>query len=686
VNHISNIPITGVLVANRGEIACRVFRTARSMGLRCIAVYVDADAAAPYVAEADVAVRLDDGGYLDSDALVAAAKTTGADAVHPGYGFLAENAAFASAVTDAGLAWIGPTPDVIASMGDKISAKAAAVAAGVPTLPSSDDPTDVDAVGYPLLVKAAAGGGGKAMHLVKRPEDLAGAVATAQREATALFGDDRVFLERYVAHSRHIEIQILGDAHGNLVHLGERECSIQRRHQKVVEESPAATLGADGRTAMGAAALQLADGIGYRSAGTVEFLVDDTSGEFFFLEVNTRLQVEHPVTEEVTGIDLVREQLRIAAGEPLGYGQDDVTFDGHAIEVRLYAEDPVAGFLPATGMLEAWEPADEPAVRWDSGVTTGSVVGVDFDPMLAKVVAHGPTRQEAAGRLALALERMHLGGVTTNRDFLAATLRHDAFLAGDTTTDFIERHTPAPTMVHDGPTAARVVTAAALWLQGRNRAEAPVLGAIPSGWRNARLPAQEVTLVQADDDTSTKVRYRSEQDGTFSVTIIRSGDGSEADPISHRADVHHWTIEGIDLAVDGLRSTARITSVPADELAGRGEVLHVTVAGTTTTLEALPRFALPGNEVPTGGLTAPMPGRVLEVQAAAGDQVTTGQTMIVLEAMKMEHRMTAPFDGTVVEVRVGTDDQVDNGAILMVIEPTDTSTAGESTGETDADD
>ncbi|MDP6287618.1 MAG: biotin carboxylase N-terminal domain-containing protein [Acidimicrobiales bacterium] len=682
MNHTSNVPITGVLVANRGEIASRVFRTARSMGMRCVAVYVDADATAPYVAEADVAVRLDDGGYLDGDALVAAAKAAGADAVHPGYGFLAEDAAFAIAVSDAGLTWIGPTPDVIASMGDKISAKVTAVAAGVPTLPSSDDPTNDEAVGYPLLVKAAAGGGGKGMHLVERPEDLTDAVATAQREAVASFGDDRVFLERYVAHSRHIEIQILGDAHGNLVHLGERECSIQRRHQKVVEESPAAVLDADDRNAMGAAARQLADGIGYRSAGTVEFLVDDASGEFFFLEVNTRLQVEHAVTEEVTGIDLVREQLRIAAGEPLGYGQNDVTFDGHAIEVRLYAEDPSAGFLPATGTLEAWEPADEPAVRWDTGVTAGSVVGVDFDPMLAKVVAHGPTRAEAAGRLALALERMHLGGVTTNRDFLAATLRHEAFLAGDTTTDFIERHTPATTMVHDGPTADRVATTAALWIQGRNRTNALVQGQAPSGWRNARLPDQAVTLARVgSEDAPTAVRYRSERDGTFSVSITQPDSRSDDDSVRHQATIYAWSANGIDLAVDGIRTTALITAVTADELAGRGEVLHVTMANTTTSLETVPRFNLPGTEAPTGGLTAPMPGKVLDVLAAAGDVVIAGQAMVVLEAMKMEHRMTAPFDGTVAEVRVTAGDQVDNGAVLMVIEPAD----GHPMGEDGAD-
>ena len=393
----STTPLSSILVANRGEIALRVFRTARSMGMRCVAVFVDADADATFVTEADEAVRLS-AGYLDGEAIIAAALATGSDAIHPGYGFLAENAGFAAAVEAAGIIWVGPSPEVISSMGDKLAAKKAAVAAGVPTLPSSDDPTADDEVGYPILVKAAAGGGGKGMHLVERPEDLAEAVATAQREAASSFGDDRVFLERYVARSRHIEIQILGDAHGGLVHLGERECSIQRRHQKIIEESPAATLSAEQRHVMGESALKLARGIGYRSTGTVEFLVDETTGEFFFLEVNTRLQVEHPVTEEVTGIDLVREQLRVAAGEPLGYGQDDIGFTGHAVEARLYAEDPAAGFLPATGTLVAWRPADEPAVRWDTGVEEGSHVGVDFDPMLAKVVAHGPTRSEAAGQ------------------------------------------------------------------------------------------------------------------------------------------------------------------------------------------------------------------------------------------------------------------------------------------------
>ena len=649
-------PLRSVLVANRGEIARRVFRTAHSMGMRCVAVFVDADADAPFVADADEAVRLAD-GYLDGEAIIAAALATGADAIHPGYGFLAENAGFAAAVEAAGLVWVGPTPDVISSMGDKLAAKEAAVAAGVPTLPSSNDPTADDEVGYPILVKAAAGGGGKGMHLVERPEDLAEAVATAQREAASSFGDDRVFLERYVARSRHIEIQILGDAHGALVHLGERECSIQRRHQKIIEESPAAVLDPARRDAMGESALQLARGLGYRSAGTVEFLVDDATGEFFFLEVNTRLQVEHPVTEEVTGIDLVREQLRVAAGEPLGYGQDDIGFSGHAVEARLYAEDPSAGFLPATGTLVAWQPADEPSVRWDTGVEEGSHVGVDFDPMLAKVVAHGPTRSEAAGRLALALERMHLGGVTTNRDFLVATLRHEAFLAGDTTTDFIERNAPAMGSTVAVATTQQLAIAAAMWLQGNNRASARVLDRIPSGWRNARMPAQHVAL--AVDDVEHDIGYRRRRDGSFAV------EGGQV------AIVHRWSPDDLDVEVDGIRRTVRITLAAGPS----GDHLHLTGGGTTTTFRVVPRFSVPGSEAPSGGLVAPMPGRVLEIRAAVGDTVTKGQTMLLLEAMKMEHHMTAPFDGTVTEVRVATGDQVDNGSVLLVIHPADDGSA-----------
>ena len=348
-----------LLVANRGEIARRIFRTARAMGMRCIAVYADADTHAPFVSEADTAVHLPD-DYLDIDSIISAAVAVGADAVHPGYGFLSENAGFANTVQSAGLAWIGPPPSVIEAMADKLRAKELAVAAGVPTLPASDDPTSSGDIGYPLLVKAAAGGGGKGMRIVQSPDDLAEAVTSARREAAAAFGDDRVFLERFVERARHVEIQILGDAHGALVHLGERECSIQRRHQKIIEEAPSTVLDHGVRAAMGDAALCLAKAIRYQSAGTVEFLVDSESFEFYFLEVNTRLQVEHPVTEMTSGFDLVREQLRLAAGEPLGFGQDAVHSRGHAIEARLYAENPAAGFLPATGTLAAFSPDGDP--------------------------------------------------------------------------------------------------------------------------------------------------------------------------------------------------------------------------------------------------------------------------------------------------------------------------------------
>ncbi len=635
-----------VLVANRGEIARRVFRTARDMGLRCVAVYVDADAGAPFVADADEAVRLET-GYLDGAAVIEAARATGAQAIHPGYGFLSENAGFAADVLAAGLVWIGPTPEVIAAMGDKLAAKKMAVAAGVPTLPSADDPADGDAVGYPLLVKAAAGGGGKGMRIVESAADLAEAVAGAQREALAGFGDDRVFLERYVRRARHVEIQILGDAYGNLLHLGERECSIQRRHQKIVEESPSPVVDDALRAAMGEAALALAGALGYRSAGTVEFLVDDDTRDFWFLEVNTRLQVEHPVTEEVTGIDLVREQLRVAAGEPLDRTQADVRFSGHAIEVRLYAEDPAAGFLPATGTVAAFAPAAEPAVRWDSGVEAGSVVGVSFDPMLAKVIAHAPTRREAAGRLALALTRLHLGGVTTNRDFLAAVLRHPAFLDGDTTTDFIDRHRPTAQLEPDEAELQRVAAAAALWLQGRHRADATVQRSVPTGWRNARLPDSAVRFRHREDEV--EVRYRSRRDGTFTVRDVGE------------ARIHGWSADGIDVELGGRRARYAVT---AD-----GERLHVQSPRGTVELEVVPRFVPPGVVADEGGFVAPMPGVVLDVRCAVGDRVTAGGTLVLLEAMKMEHHVKAPFDGVVTEVRVAVGQQVENGAILLVVEP-----------------
>ncbi len=637
--------VTRVLVANRGEIARRVLRTVRRLGLTGIAVYVDADADAPYVGDADLALRLTS-TYLDGAALVEAAQRAGADAVHPGYGFLSESAAFARQVIAAGLTWIGPPPEAIEAMGDKVRAKELAHQLGVPVLPWSDDPDQADAVGYPLLVKAAAGGGGKGMRVVERAEDLAAALAVAQREATAAFGDGHVFLERHLPAPRHVEVQILVDHHGTVRILGERECSIQRRHQKLIEETPSPGVSPEVRAALAAAAERLASAIGYRSAGTIEFLLDAASGAFYFLEVNTRLQVEHPVTEEVTGYDLVAAQLAIAAERDVEVPA--VAPGGWAIEARLCAEDPTAGFLPATGRLEAFAPAATPPVRWESGVEAGSHVSVAFDSLLAKVIAHAPTREAATTALARALECLHLGGVVTNRDFLVNTLRSAAFAAGDTTTDFIERHDPPRALVVSNEEVARAAVAAALWRAERHRQEAPVLVGLPSGWRNARLPDQRVEF-SAGGSTLT-VTYRYQRDGS-----VRTSAGP--------ARIHAWRPDGIDLEVGGVRAAVPVTVV--------GARYHVQVPRGTLTLVEVPVFATDDGAILThaGSLDAPMPGVVHEVRVEAGTRVEAGEILVVLEAMKMEHPVTAPYAGVVTEVVVRPGDQVATGAVLLDLEP-----------------
>jgi propionyl-CoA carboxylase alpha chain len=639
------VSISTLLVANRGEIARRIIRGAHAMGIRCVGVYVAADAATPFVTECDESVFLAT-SYLDGAAILEAAARSGAQAIHPGYGFLSENADFARSVEASGLLWVGPSPEVIAAMGDKLAAKEMARVAGVATLPSCEDPNDAGAIGYPLMVKAVGGGGGKGMRIVLDPSGLAEAVAGARREAANGFDDDRIFLERYVASSRHIEIQILGDRHGALVHLGERECSIQRRHQKLIEESPSTRLDDDLRQKMTSAALDIARSLDYQSVGTVEFLLDDHTGDFYFLEINTRLQVEHAVSEEVTGIDLVREQIRVADGEPLGYGQDDVSFAGHAIEVRLCAEDPVTGFLPATGTLVAFEPSITPIVRWECGVERGTKVTTNFDPLLAKVIAHAPTRTQAASMLALALERLHMGGLSTNRDFLVATLRHDGFLSGDTTTDFIDRFQPALALCLSDEELRWASTAGALWLQGENRANATVLSKIPSGWRNARLPRQHTSLRWGDRLVS--VDYRSRRDGSFDVGELG------------RARVHAWSSTGIDVEIDGRRASQRVTRSPGH--------LHVQTVHGTASFEIVPRFAIPGVEAAPGGLTAPMPGSIINVRVSTGQHVEAGETLVVMEAMKMEHVITAPEAGTVSAIFVTTSQQVDNGTVLLTLE------------------
>tara|TARA_X000001036_G_scaffold58380_1_gene48021 strand:- start:175 stop:2097 length:1923 start_codon:yes stop_codon:yes gene_type:complete len=634
-----------LLIANRGEIACRIIKTAHEMGISCVAVYTEADSNSPFVRMADQAIKLSD-SYLNGGEIINAAKQTGAEAIHPGYGFLSENAKFARAVQKEGLIWIGPSSRVITSMGDKLKAKDIAEKAGVPTLPMTTDPKKANTIGYPILIKAAAGGGGKGMRIVEDKKDLKEAIAGAQREAKTGFGDDRVFIERYVASSRHIEIQILGDSHGNVVHLGERECSIQRRHQKIIEESPSPRVDSEMRATMGEAAIKLAKKLKYESAGTVEFLVDDKTGEFWFLEVNTRLQVEHPVTEEVTGKDLVYEQLRIARGEELGYSQDDITWEGSSIEARLYAEDPSNDFLPATGTLIAYESDSNIDARWDTGIEQGSVVGTDFDPMLAKVITKAKTRTDAANKLALALESLHIGGVTTNRDFLVASLRTKDFLKGKTTSDFIEKTNPQRAVILKGTSLENASSAAALWIQGQNRENANILKEIPTGWRNSRLPRQKISFNYLDEDVD--VTYQSNRDGSFRVN-----DGTNAKIIE-------WTPLGIDIEVNNSRFFSKVTR----------DNDNVVVHGPwgDALFKILPRFTLPGSEQQAGGLVAPMPGKVIDLKVKVGSKVKKGDTLVILEAMKMEHQVKASEDGKVTKVLIKKDDQLENGALLMVVD------------------
>ena len=634
-----------LLIANRGEIACRIIRSARDMGISCVVVYVEVDSNAPFVQMADEAVKLSD-SYLNSKEIIQAALRSGAQAIHPGYGFLSENAKFARDVVKAGLIWVGPSGRVISLMGDKLKAKELAEKIGVPTLPMTIDPKKAKDVGYPLLIKAAAGGGGKGMRIVESNKELKESIKSAQREAKSSFGDDRIFIERYIPVSRHIEIQILGDSQGNIVHLGERECSIQRRHQKIIEESPSPRVDPEMREAMASAALKLAKKLKYESAGTVEFLVDDKTGEFWFLEVNTRLQVEHPVTEATTGIDLVHEQLRIARGEELGYYQEDIIWYGSAIEARLYAEDPTNDFLPATGSLVAFEPDLSLDARWDSGVDKGSVIGTDFDPMIAKVITFGESRVEAANKLSNALESLHIGGVVTNRDFLVAILRSEAFLKGLTTTNFIEKVKPALSVVLSDSDLQLVASVAALWIQGKNRNDAEILGQLPSGWRNSRLPRQKISFQY--DENEIPITYRSRRDGKFDLNE------------KSVATVFNWDPESINVEIDGHRFTSKVTK--------DNDLVVVQMPWGNTSLQELPRFLLPGSEEISGGLTAPMPGKVVELKVKVGDSISKGDVVVILEAMKMEHEVNAPADGKVSEIYIKKDEQLENGALLMIVD------------------
>ena len=633
-----------ILVANRGEIACRIMQTAQFMGIKCVAVFVDADKDAPFVKMADEAIKLSS-GYMDGSAIINAAKQSGAEAIHPGYGFLSENSAFARKVKSNKLIWIGPSPHVIKVMGDKLKAKELAEKSGVPTLPMTSNTKDIKSIGYPILIKAAAGGGGKGMRIVKKESELKDSIISAKREALSGFGDERIFIERYVEKSRHIEIQILGDEHGNVVHLGERECSIQRRHQKIIEESPSPRIDPFLREEMGQAAVKLAKKIKYCSAGTVEFLFDDKTDEFWFLEVNTRLQVEHPVTEEVTGIDLVAEQIKIARGDELEFAQDDIDWHGHAIEARLYAEDPGNNFLPEIGTLHAYDTSLASEIRWDSGVEEGSVIGTDFDPMLSKVISWAPNRIDAANKLARGLERAHIGGVVTNRQFLISCLRNESFISGNTTTDFIEREALETKKNLSVNELHQTSTALALWLAQQNRVSDPVTGFMPANWTNGRMPLQSVKLRFIQNEV--EVKYKLNKDSLYEV-------------MGSICEIYHCDIAGIDVEIDSHRFYAHVTEA--------GSEITINMPFGDVNASVLPRFIEPGNEVPEGGLIAPMPGKVIDVKVKKGSKVKAGDTLVIIEAMKMEHAIKATETGKIAKVMIKLNDQVDNGATLLVLE------------------
>jgi acetyl-CoA/propionyl-CoA carboxylase biotin carboxyl carrier protein len=592
-----------VLIANRGEIAVRIALTARRLALASVAVFTDGDAGAVHVDAADAAVRI--GSYLDIDDLLRAARTTGARSIHPGYGFLSENARFAAAVRDAGVVWIGPPPEAIELMGDKARAKETATAAGVPVVPGGEEGP------YPVIVKAVAGGGGRGMRVVRHAGELPEAMAAAEREALAAFGDGRLMVERYLERPRHIEVQVLADRHGGVVHLGERECSLQRRHQKVIEEAPSPVIDAQNRARIGDAAVALTRACGYEGAGTVEFIGSADAGELYFLEMNTRLQVEHPVTELVYGIDLVERQLRIAAGETLGLRQEELAPRGHAIEARVYAEDPAAGFLPATGTIHIYRLPWGAGIRVDSGVGAGTEVGTSYDPLLAKVIAYGEDRATAIRRLDRALARFDLVGVQTNTAFSRALLSREDIRAGEQDTGLVERVlaelSPAP--------PDDLLPAAALAAAATAHPEGP--------WRRAIVDHGEVRIddgtVSAGERTWTEVAIRFDEDGAARVTL----DGVERRYAVYTSDDAIWIErDGHHLELRTRRRSSGEESALVDSL------------------------------------QAPMPGKVLIVNVADGDVVAKGQVLVVLESMKMELAITAPHAGTVADMRLRPGDQV----------------------------
>lgn len=665
-----------LLIANRGEIACRVAATARRLGIRTVAVYSDADANARHVAACDVAVHI--GGpeprasYLRADAILQAARDTGAQAIHPGYGFLSENEAFAEAAEQAGIAFVGPPASAIAAMGSKSAAKSLMEKAGVPLVPGyhgdNQNPQflkeQADAIGYPVLIKASAGGGGKGMRVVESSGAFLDALASCQREAASSFGDDRVLIERYLQKPRHIEIQVFADTHGNCVYLFERDCSVQRRHQKVIEEAPAPGMTEERRRAMGEAAVAAARAVGYVGAGTVEFIAEP-DGRFYFMEMNTRLQVEHPVTEMITGHDLVEWQLRVAAGQPLPARQEDLRIHGHAIEARIYAENPEKGFLPSIGTLAylglpahvAFANGD---IRVDGGVRTGDTITPFYDPMIAKLIVHGADRDQARARMLQALAQTQAVGVQTNVAFLSRLMRDSAFAAADLDTGLIERQRatllPEPTPTDAGTLA--LATAAVLASQGQAQS-APQAAAPADPWDTRdgwRLGGRYQRQLQWIDNGETRHVGVARQGADWTLD---SGDGAR--PFAWRAEDVNGPARVLRITLDG-RERAGTVVLHADKA-------HVFGDGGARVLDLYDPLAHAQDTQGDhgGGLTAPMPGKIISIAVKAGDSVTKGQPLLVMEAMKMEHTISAPADGKVEELFYAVGDQVTEGAELVAI-------------------
>ena len=652
-----------LLIANRAEIASRVIRTARAMDVATVAVFSDPDAGLPYVREADESVRLPGSTpaetYLRGDLIVAAALANGVDAIHPGYGFLSENAGFARQCAAAGITFVGPSPEAIEAMGSKIAAKALMADAGVPVLNGAvfgdtDDPSDdelraaAEQVGFPVLVKAAFGGGGRGMRIVHDAGEVVEAVAGARREAASAFGNGTVFLERFVSSPRHIEVQIVGDTAGTVVHLFERECSIQRRYQKIIEEAPSPAVDDELRAELCRAAVAAGKAIAYVGAGTVEFVLD-ASGNFYFLEVNTRLQVEHPVTELITGLDLVKAQLEVAIGLPLPPEVTGATYSGHAIEARLYAEDVPGGYLPTSGDVHTFEidPAD--GLRIDAGFASGTRVSTFYDSMLAKVIGYGATRADAQRVLSGALSRARLHGVVTNRDLLVGVLREPEFQAGAIDTGYLTRHSPDELGLPGSDVIPVHLLAAALAEQAHRRGAAAVLATLPSGWRNN--PSTMQTAQYGVGESSHEVRYRFDRTGLSAVV-----DGvALAAPV-----VYAVSPTEVDLEIDGVRRTVAVRRI--------GEVSYVDSALGHSALTEVDRFPDPSAATQAGSLLAPMPGTVVRIDVAVGDRVEAGALMLAIEAMKMEHPIKAPVRGIVTELPVALGQQIDSGVVLAVVE------------------